>query len=187
MDFPAKPGSAEEPWTEEAFRGFFLEHYERVTGVLHRLVGDASRAEELANEAFWKLYRRRITSSPDGNLRGWLYRTATNLGIDALRSEARRRRYEQAAAQSATVSGAAADPLNELLRQETRIRVRAALAAIPPAQAQLLILRASGFTYKEVSEILKLKAGSVGTMLIRAEAKFRKRYVNLTPQFRTRT
>jgi RNA polymerase sigma factor (sigma-70 family) len=172
--------SRHEPvWPENAFREAFLQHYVRVTGVLYRLVGDASRAEELANDVFWRLYQQRIVPGPDGNLGGWLYRTATHLGIDALRAAARRKQYEQAAARAMSESFTPSDPLRDILREETQRRVRAVLASMRPAQARLLILRASGFSYKELAGILKIRAGSVGTMLIRAEAQFRKRYLRL--------
>lgn len=174
-----RPSGADAPWPDDAFRETFLEHYGRVTSVLCRLVGDPAQADELANEVFWRLYRRRIKTGPDGNLGGWLYRTATNLGVDALRAAARRKRYEQAAARPSASGGAGPDPLRELLREETRARVRLVLGSLRSAQAQLLILRASGFSYRELAQILRLKAGSVGTMLIRAEAEFRKRYVRL--------
>jgi len=64
------------------------------------MLGDHARAEDLANEVFLKLYRRPLSQDSGGNVPGWLYRTATNLGIDALRSLARRNRYEQEAARA---------------------------------------------------------------------------------------
>src|ERR1044071_3784950 len=76
-------------WAEPDFERVFTENYARVVGVLFRLVGDHTRAEELANEVFWKLYRHPL--APDVNLRAWLYRTATNLGIDVIRASTRRR------------------------------------------------------------------------------------------------
>jgi RNA polymerase sigma factor (sigma-70 family) len=171
--------STESSWSEQVFRDAFLRHYARVMGILCGLVGNVARAEELTNDVFCRLYQQRIVPGPDGNIGGWLYRTATHLGIDALRAAARRKQYEQAAARFFAESDAQSDPLREVLREETRQRVRGVLATLRPAQAQLLILRASGFSYKELADVLKVKAGSVGTMLIRAEAAFRKRYLRL--------
>jgi len=57
--------------------------------------------------------------------------------------------------------------------------VRTVLASIKPAQAQLLILRASGFSYKELAGVLEVKVTGVGTMLNRAEEEFRNRYLEL--------
>ncbi len=79
--------------TRERFDDLFLAHYSRIVAILYRMLGDRARAEDLANETFLKLYRHPLRHQPDGNVSGWLYRTATNLGIDALRSTARRIRY----------------------------------------------------------------------------------------------
>ena len=164
-------------WADAAFEELYLGNYSRTVGVLFRLLGDRTRAEELANDVFLRLYRQGLLPSRDGNVAGWLYRAATNLGIDALRAGARRRQYEDAAARMALETGAAADPLDDVLRAEKRSRVRAVLARLKPAQAQVLILRASGFSYKELAEILGVKGGSVGTMLARAEVEFQKSYL----------
>ncbi len=165
------------PWPEAQFEAIFLEHYGRVVNVLLRLLGERTRAEELANDVFWKLYRTPAPQQVDGRVGGWLYRTATNLGIDALRAAARRRKYEDAAARSQ--EGTAASPLQEALRAEQRRRVRAVLAVIKPAQAQILILRAAGLSYKELADVLEAKPAGIGTMLSRAQAEFRKVYLEL--------
>ncbi len=142
-------------------------------------MGDRGRAEELANDVFLKLYRYPLPPRPDGNLGGWLYRTATNLGIDALRAVARRQHYEQAAGHHALQTGGAPNPLDEVLREERRSRVRTVLAALKPTQAQILILRSSGFSYNDLAESLGVQRGSVGTMLARAEMEFQRRYLEM--------
>lgn len=168
-------------WREVEFEAVFLEHYGRVVSVLLRLVGDRTRAEELANDTFWKLYRTPGLSSTDGQLGGWLYRTATNLGIDALRTANRRRKYEDAAARGQE-SNSASSPLEDIARAEQRHRVRATLAVLKPAQAQILILRASGFSYNELASVMELSPGGIGTTLNRAQAEFRRAYLRLHGQ-----
>jgi RNA polymerase sigma-70 factor, ECF subfamily len=171
--------AVESKWAESAFEELFLQHYGRIVAVLFRLLGDRDRAEELANDVFVKLYRYPLPPRPDGNLGGWLYRTATNLGIDALRAAARRQHYERAAAQSAVQAGNTPNPLDEVLRDERRNLVRAVLAALRPAQAQILILRSSGLSYNDLAQSLGVQRGSVGTMLARAEREFEKRYLEM--------
>jgi RNA polymerase sigma-70 factor (ECF subfamily) len=171
--------SSSEHWDEADFRVVFLQHYARTVGILVRLLGDRSPAEEVANDAFWRLYRQPALQF-EGNLGGWLYRTATNLGIDALRASDRRRQHEGTAGrlvEERTTAG----PLDELLREEKCRRVRAVLASIKPAQAQLLMLRASGTSYKELAEALDVKMSGIGTMLNRAEEELRNRYLALYP------
>ncbi len=170
--------SSSEHWNETDFRAVFLQYYARIVGILMRLLGDRSRAEEVANDSFWRLYRQPALEI--NNVGGWLYRTATNLGIDALRSSNRRRQHEDAAGRLAKES-TDVGPLDDLLREEKCRQVRAVLASIKPAQAQLLILRSSGFSYKELAEALDLKISGIGTMLNRAEEEFRNRYLSLHP------
>jgi RNA polymerase sigma-70 factor, ECF subfamily len=166
-----------ERWDEAEFRGVFLQHYARIVGILVRLLGDRSQAEEVASDAFWRLYHQPALQV-DSNLGGWLYRTATNLGIDALRASGRRRQYEEAAARVRD-EGTSTGPLDDLLREEKCRRVRAVLASIKPSSAQLLILRTSGFSYKELAGALDVKMSGIGTMLNRAEEEFRNRYFAL--------
>jgi RNA polymerase sigma-70 factor (ECF subfamily) len=171
--------SSSERWGEGDFRAVFLQHYARIVAILVRLLGDRSQAEEVANDAFWRLYRQPALQL-DGNVGGWLYRTATNLGIDALRAAGRRRQHEATAgrlAEERTTTG----PLDGLLREEKGRRVRMVLASIKPVQAQLLILRTSGLSYKELAEALEVKASGIGTMLNRAEQEFRNGYLALYP------
>lgn len=163
------------------FEAIFLEHYPRVLGVLVRVVGNRSHAEELANEVFWKLSRRPASWLLANNVGAWLYRTAIHAGIDALRASTHRVRHENAAAFEAGHAGPSdTEPLDDLLREEQRVTVQRVLASMKPAQAQLLLMRADGFSYKELAETFQLAVGGIGTLLNRAEAEFRKRYLKLT-------
>lgn len=160
---------------DSAFEAIFLEHYSRVRSVLMRVVGNPSQAEELANEVFWRLSRQRLRGN---NVGAWLYRTAVYAGIDALRASRHRERYENAAGRHSTDNGAS-EPgaLHELLREEERSTVRRVLASMKSAQAQLLLMRADGLSYKELAETLQVAVSGIGTLLNRAEAEFRKRYL----------
>jgi RNA polymerase sigma factor (sigma-70 family) len=171
--------SSAEHWDEADFRAIFQQHYARIVDILVRLLGDRAQADDVANDAFLRLYRQ-PTLQNDGNVGGWLYRTATNLGVDTLRMSSRRRQHEQAASRVAR-ENIQAGPLDDLLREERRRRVRHVLSFLKPAQAQLLILRSAGFSYKEIADVLEVKASSVGTMLNRAEEEFRDHYLALHP------
>lgn len=161
------------------FDELFVAHYPCILGVLRRMLGDMGRAEDLASEVFLKLYRRSELHYSQGNVPGWLYRTAMNLGIDALRSAARRNRYEHAAARAEVRQDSQENGLQQVLRTERQQRVRAVLAELKPIHAKALLLRASGNSYKELAEGLQVDRASVGTLLIRAEAEFEKRYRKL--------
>src|SRR5512134_3104443 len=76
------------------FERLFLEHWASVYRVLHRLVGDPTEAEDLALEAFLRLYRQTGEQTDGMNAGGWSYRVATRLGLHSIRSWKRREHYE---------------------------------------------------------------------------------------------
>jgi RNA polymerase sigma factor (sigma-70 family) len=106
----------------------------------------------------------------------WLYRVATNAGLDALRRNARRRQHEQAAHVESLRSAEANCALERILSEERRARVQAVLAEMKPRDAQLLLLRADGLAYRELADSLGVQASSIGTLLARAEAEFERKF-----------
>jgi RNA polymerase sigma-70 factor (ECF subfamily) len=158
------------------FDGMFREHYPRVVGLLARLTGDRGQAEEIAADVFCKLSKHTGSGHDPAQLTPWLYRVATNAGLDGIRSNSRRKRREEAAGMAILEGGAAGDALQEMLREERRLRVQTVLSALKPRDAQLLLLRATGLAYRELAETLGIQAASVGTLLARAEAEFERRY-----------
>ncbi len=170
-------GTAPDP--APAFEALFLAHWPRVYGLLVRLVGDQAEAEDLALETFWRLYQRppqeRATSVANG-LDGWLYRVALNLGYNALRARKRRTAYEQSAGREAASRAVQPDPEAALEQAQERQRVRDVLSRLTARDAQLLLLRYSGLSYKELAAALKVAPASIGTLLARAEAEFEKRW-----------
>lgn len=171
------PTSADIPAPETShaaltFDELFTANYAALTRIVYRVVGDFGWAEEVAAEAFWKLHCHPPES--DRNLVGWLCRTALRLALDNLKKRKRRAHYEA----MAPAPGAAASPQESLEQQEQRQRVRQVLAALKSDQAALLVLRSEGYSLAEIAAILSLNPGSVGTLLARADAAFRKEYVN---------
>src|SRR5450755_3129296 len=77
------------------FDATFRAQYPRIARVIARVVRDRARAEELAVEAFLKLWRNPQVHDSDSNVEAWLYRTAVRLGLDELRRQTRRARFEQ--------------------------------------------------------------------------------------------
>jgi len=162
---------------ESALEDVFRAQYPRLINLLVRVTSDRAKAEELASEVFCKLAKRPVLFRPGNNLEGWLYRTAMNLGLDALKIDLRRRRKEQAAATEATRSAAnGSSPLDDVLRGEQRRRVRGILAALRPEAARVLLLHHAGFSYRELARVLEMNPASVGKLLLRSRAEFEKKY-----------
>ena len=154
-----------------SFEELFQRHYDRVYGLLFRLVGTRQEAEDLAQEVFLRLYRKPLARVD--NVSGWLYRVAMNTGYNALRTHTRRIKREQTNMRHSEPVPSAE---TTAVRRESEHAVRAALAKIPSRSAQLLIMRQMGFSYRELAEAVGVAYGSVGTLLNRAGEAFRKAY-----------
>jgi RNA polymerase sigma-70 factor (ECF subfamily) len=159
---------------EASFEVLFYRHYDRVYGLLFRLLGNRVEAEDVTQELFLKLYRRPLSGKREHNLTSWLYRVATNMAYNHIRS--RNRRWGRNRWLVPDSSDERGDPGERMARKETRSAVRQALSGLPQRQAQLLILREMGFSYTELAEACDVKPGSVGTLLGRAAEAFRKAY-----------
>ncbi len=165
-----------------SFETLFHQHYDRVYGLLFRLVGNRAEAEDLTQEVFLKLYRhaeskRFFTQRREHNIGAWLYRTATNSGYNAVRN--RNRRQQRDVMLVPDESGLPGVD-REVERREAQMAVRATLAKLPERQTQLLLLRQMDLSYAEVATACNVAPGSVGTLLRRAADAFKMAYAEVT-------
>jgi RNA polymerase sigma-70 factor (ECF subfamily) len=156
------------------FETLFEEHWNRLCSVLGRILGDPQEAEDLALEAFVQLHRH--PPADDYNLGGWLYRVATNLGLNALRARKRRQYYEEQAGSLALDEISPENPAATAERRLESEKIRIALGSMKPRAAQVLILRHSGLPYAEIAGVIGVYSGSIGTLLARAEKEFEELY-----------
>lgn len=153
------------------FEAVFRRDYTRIARLVARVIGDRDRAEDLAVEAFWRLWR---TPSAHGEAHGgWVYRTALRLALDELRRRARRARYEALL----PLPRPPRTPDEIAASVQEQARVRTVLATLPSREASLLLLQSDGCTYDEIARTLALNPASVGTLLARARTAFRQHYV----------
>ena len=152
------------------FDTLFATHYRRIVRQIARIVVDQARAEDLAVETFWRLLRH--PSAMNGAVEGWLHRTAINLALDELRRRARRARYEQLI----SFIRAPRTPDDLFSAAQEQGRVRAVLASLTRRQAALLLLRTDDLSYEDIARTLGISPASVGALIARAKAAFRKEY-----------
>ena len=154
----------------------FYAQYERISRVIAGVTRDPARAEELAVEVFLKWSR-----SPEAQgekAPGWLYRTAVRTGLNELRHQTRRSRFEGLF--GFAISGPTrqpATPEDVRAAKEDQEKVRLVLSVMKKRQAELLVLHSHGFSYDELASTLDLNPASVGTLLSRALQAFRKEYI----------
>lgn len=165
--------------SQPEFEKYFTAHWTSIYRLLARMLGDPAEAEDLALEAFYRLYQRHPNPEQGFNAGGWLYRVALNLGYRSIRSFKRREHYESTAMHDISTSAQEDNPM-ELLDQKEEVQMaRKALAMMNPRQSQILVLRYSGIAYREIAQALNLSPASIGPLLLRAEREFEKRYRTL--------
>jgi RNA polymerase sigma-70 factor (ECF subfamily) len=163
--------------SETDFENLFLTYYQDIYRHLFRILGAREPAEDVAQEVFLRLYHHEFAACRDHNIRAWLYRVATNLAYNALRSERRRAERQAAAAQARDARGDSdQDPAEMAGRLAKRELVRQVLAELSEREAQLLLLRHAGLSYRELADVVGVAPGSIGTLLARARAAFESQY-----------
>jgi RNA polymerase sigma-70 factor (ECF subfamily) len=169
----------------------------------YRMLGSGPDAEEALQDTLLRAWRRLGSFEAAGSFGGWLYRIATNVCLDALRST--RARTEPVSRGPASPSGTAptapdpelawvepvadaslmssADPQNEVLRREdVSLAFVAALQRLAPRQRACLLLHdVLGFTQAEVADTLDISAASVNSLLFRARQGSRPRSEEVAP------
>src|SRR5918911_1336618 len=146
----------------EAFATLYDRHSRAAFSLAYRMMGDRQAAEDLAQDAFLKVWRNASSYRAErGSVRTWILSIVHNRGIDQLRSQASRRRTQdriEAAAPRSQPSEAFA----ETWRNSQRDQVREALNTLPQEQLKILELAYfSGYTHVEISDLLSIPLGTV--------------------------
>jgi len=156
------------------FDSIFEAHWTRIYTIIFLIVGDHAEAEDLALETFVRLHQRPPRAKT--NIPGWLFRVATNLSLNALRTQKRRRQYEEQAGKVILKAKATTNPSVYVENAEEIQRVRQVLIRMKKRSAKILLLRHADFSYAEIAESIGVSPASVGSLLARAEREFERRY-----------
>ncbi len=160
--------------------GVLIERLQQpLTGYLHRLVGDREVALDLAQDTFLQVYKEINKTSGELKLDAWIYRIATNYGLRYLNRKRLRQMIHIEGHDGLDDSLAMAGPEDQSV---TRIVVQQALARMDPKDAAVLQLHfGNGFSYEEISHILKMSSEAVRKRVARSVEKFRAVYEEPSP------
>jgi RNA polymerase sigma factor (sigma-70 family) len=161
------------PSFHDQFVELFNVNFHRLYRYLDRLSGEPELAADLAQDTFVRLYQR--GSAPDAP-EAWLITVATNLFRNARSQRARRVRLMTAARGAALLSDPPPSPAQGADAAECRQWVRSALDRLPERERHMLLLRAEGYSYRDIAMALDINEASVGTLLARAKRAFRDIY-----------
>lgn len=146
----------------------FEEHYDVLYRYLVRMTADSDIAADVAQESFIRLVERQ---PEEQQIRGWLFRVATNLVRDDSRVRRRRLQLLEEFPDRAPVADAPPNPEMMLELNERRKVVRAALDRLSLKDRTLLLMREEGFSHHEIARAVGTTTKSVGSMIARALKK----------------
>ena len=167
-----------------AFDVLLAKYRKPIVHFMFRMVNNQAVAEELAQEIFLRVYRSRETYRAEARFSTWLYRIATNLGVN----HARDTRQERSAstvyldavdAETGTtpdVADATPSVEADLLQRERMKAIRQHVMALPERQKTAVLMhKYEGMDYKQISEVLKLSESATKSLLFRAYQTLREK------------
>src|SRR5437879_1663713 len=136
-------------------------HWPPVVAYVATLVDSWDTAEDVAQDAFLRLWDRRAEWKPTGSLRGFLYRIARNLAINYRRwlrvrlRSAERIRFDRVSPET---------PLQSVEQAELRATLEQAIASLPGRRREAFVLSyVHGLPQKEIAEIMGTSLQTVKT------------------------
>jgi RNA polymerase sigma-70 factor, ECF subfamily len=150
------------------------ENSSRIYGMLYKMTGNASDAEDLVQEVFYNAYKSLPNFKGDSAVSTWLYRIATNVATDALRQKMRRPKIEQSmdfeereAVGGIARTGGSAE--SQSMMNENLSRVKKAILKLPVQYRAPFVLNVvEGYSHEEIAKIMNISYGVARTRLYRA-------------------
>ena len=150
--------------------GILVHRYRKlVIAVAYRLCGDAALAEDIAQDAFIRVWDRLADYRPSGNFKAWLVRITTNMTIDVMR-----KRKPVVDIEDVPLVAPQQGPEASALSNERALAVRAALMRLPVQSRTVLVLREyQGLSYQEIADALDVPLGTVKSRLNEARRRLK--------------
>lgn len=162
----------------EAFDALVRAHEKSVYNLALRMTGQPQDAEDMAQEAFLKLWRALPDFRWECKFSVWLYRIVSNVCLDWLRRQSRRQTVSLSVEDGdgeeteLEIPDERLSPERLLERKLTREAVQRGLEQLPEEQRQILLLRElRALSYEEIGAVLSLEPGTVKSRLFRARKR----------------
>lgn len=167
-----------------AFEALFAHYHGPIRRHVRRVVRDPATAEDLTQEVFERVWTRAGQWNGRGTFQAWLFRVATNLALNQLRSRRRhpqepltRRGVESGApidepSEAWLVDPAAVDPSDAAERGVDRDRLRQLLTGLPDDKRRVLeLVHIADMDLATVAEVLGIPVGTVKSRLYYARKR----------------
>ncbi|MDP9195054.1 MAG: sigma-70 family RNA polymerase sigma factor [Acidobacteriota bacterium] len=158
---------------EAAFVEIVDRYKDSLVNYLTHLVRSRERAEEVAQDAFVRLYRNAAKYKEQERLGPYLFRIATNLVITESRRQKRWNLLLPRLHASTRQSVPPAD--SSLMTDEIQRQVNAALERLPVKyRAPLVLFEIEEWSYEEIGRVLEIRSGTVKSRISRARDLMRR-------------
>lgn len=152
-----------DPAVDEAFKKELVGLIPHLRAFARTLCGDATAADDLAQDAMMKAWDARASFQMGTNMKAWTFMILRNQFYSEKRRSWRQSQLDQEAAERTLV--AVDDPEAPVALDELRL----SLTMLPPEQREALILvGAGGFAYEEAADICGVAVGTVKSRVSRA-------------------
>ena len=166
-----------------AFEELVEQYQHRLVAVMNHLVGHPQEAEDLAQEAFLRVYRSRKKYRPRSKFSTWLFTIANNLALNTLRARQRKPVVPLPAHDSGPLGPRPAEqlvpdngtgPMQRVQNEELCEVVRRALDGLNDRQRMAVVLnKFEDMGYAEIAEVMGLTTKAVKSLLSRARQNLR--------------
>lgn len=163
----------------EAFAELMRRWERPIQNLCTRMTGDEHRAEDLAQEAFLRVYARRKEYQPSSKFSTYLWRVALNLCYDELRKLKRRRESSFDQVESIEVleelQETAPGSSTQMEAEERAAEIRDALQQLAePYRAVVVLRHYEDLKFREIAEVLAIPEGTVKSRMAEAMSQLSK-------------
>lgn len=161
-----------------AFEELVLKYEKTVYNLALRMVGDRDDASDMTQETFIKAYGSLSSFRGDSKFSVWIYRIATNVCLDFLRSKSRKQQVSLTVSDDddedaqLDIPDPSSAPEQQLMQKMSMQSVEEGLKTLPDKQRQILVMRElGGMSYAEIGKALSLEEGTVKSRIFRARKR----------------
>lgn len=157
---------------------YLVQKYRRpIISFMYRMAHNTAAAEDLAQEVFLRVYRSRASYEPSAKFTTWLYRIATNLGVNHARDTRHERpenvtnldEADSETGQTPDLADKTPSVEEEILRRERLTAIKHKVEALPERQKLAVLMhKYQGMDYRQIAEVLKLSESATKSLLFRA-------------------
>jgi len=170
---------------EFAFEILVRRHESSVLNLVYRYVGDRTKARDLAQEVFIRVWKSANRYEPKAKFTTWLFSIAVNLCLNELKSAKGKKMIqlgigeeERKGTDYGAHSDASQSPEDLLLAEERSRRVSDALQSLPENQRMAMILkRYDELSYDEIARVMGCSVSAVESLLVRAKKNIQEKLI----------